>query len=237
MMSTVGNLTPRRIYDAQNICLLCAFSFIYTDILSTGEKQEVKLLKQKLRLTEERIDNVRKIIPSFNIKEVDKNSGVCVKCYKTVEKGIRMEEQLIKLKSDLNKSRQEVMAAKSRTQVEKRLLRSPFSSVQPKQPKSFPSNITLKHAIQLPSFGDILLMTQNTQTSTTTSSTTSGSVFQLQPNVQLPSTVFTTSHVQKFAAIAPAPANISLSSGKFNDKLLTAQTDFFLRGWFFQSLI
>ena len=122
--------------------------------MSTGVKQEVKLLKQKRRLTEERIDNMRKIIPSFSIKEVDRNSGVCVKCYKTVEKGIRMEEQLVKLKSDLNKSRQDVMAAKNsssmRTQVEKRLLRSPFSSVQPKQTKSFPSNITLKHALQLP---------------------------------------------------------------------------------------
>ena len=62
-----------------------------------------------------------------------------------------MEEQLVKLKSDLNKSRQEVMATKTsssmRTQVEKRLLRSPFSSLQPKQPKSFPSNTTLKHVI------------------------------------------------------------------------------------------
>jgi len=56
-----------------------------------------------------------------------------------------------------------------------------------------------------------------TQMSTTT---TSGSVLQI--NVQLTPTVLTTSHVQQFAAIAPAPANISLSSGKFNDKLLTA---------------
>jgi len=71
-MSTVDDLTPRRIYDGQNICLICAFSFIYTEIFSTGVKQEVKLLKQKRRLTEERIDNVRKIMPSSSIKEVDK---------------------------------------------------------------------------------------------------------------------------------------------------------------------
>ena len=57
------------------IFVWCAFSFIYTEILSTGVKQEVKLLKQKLRLTEEWIDNVRKIISSFSIKEVDKNSA------------------------------------------------------------------------------------------------------------------------------------------------------------------
>lgn len=78
--NTVPDLTPRRIYFGQNICLICAFSFIYTDILSTGVMQEVKLLKHKLCLMEERIENVRKIIPSFTIKEVDRNSGVCVKC-------------------------------------------------------------------------------------------------------------------------------------------------------------
>jgi len=55
-MSTVGDLTSRR---------------IYTEILSTGVKQEVKLLKQTLRLTEERIDNVKKKLPSFSVKKVE----------------------------------------------------------------------------------------------------------------------------------------------------------------------
>ena len=57
-----------------------------------------------------------------------------------------------------------------------------------------------------------------TQMSTTT---TSGSVFQPnESNVQLPSTVLTTSYVQQVAAIAPAPANIS--SGKFNDNYMNS---------------
>ena len=127
MMATESVLTPRRVYDDQNVCLLCAFPFVHTEISSTGEKHEVKLFKHKLRLTNVRVNNVKKLISSFDVKDENKNNGFCTKCYKIVEKIFRQEEEVEKLKSSLIRTHH--TCPKTLKTVEKRLFRSPFSSV------------------------------------------------------------------------------------------------------------
>ncbi|CAG2206692.1 unnamed protein product [Mytilus edulis] len=197
-MATESVLTPRRVYDGQNVCLLCAFSFVHTEISSTGEKHEVKLFKHKLRLTDVRVNNVKKIIPSFHVTDGDTNNGFCTKCYKIVEKIFRQEEEVEKLKSSLIRTHQ-TCPKRSKT-VEKRLLRSPFSSVQKKQQKTFPSQFMVKHAVKIPSFSAMCTMPLM-----------GAGLGVAQPHVQSnePATI-----VKQFIAIAPRPTeyDTSLSS-------------------------
>ena len=53
-------ITPRRVYDRDNLCLLCGFSFVHTEISEEGVRKEVKLFKQKLKITDDRVE----IIPT-----------------------------------------------------------------------------------------------------------------------------------------------------------------------------
>lgn len=142
-MSTENDRTPSPIYERQSICLLCSYSFIHTEITSTGEKKEVKHFKFKLRLTKERIKNVKRILPSFAIPGDDINNGICLKCNKVVERIIHMEGEITKLKNGLKESCK-VALAKAREMLAEKKLKSPCSTVTLKQPKA--SKIIVKPA-------------------------------------------------------------------------------------------
>ena len=45
--SIMSSLTPKRIYCKSNICVICGFSFIYRDVLPSGEVVIQKHLKDK----------------------------------------------------------------------------------------------------------------------------------------------------------------------------------------------
>lgn len=142
-MSNESDRTPSPIYERQSICLLCSYSFIHTEITSTGEKKEVKHFKFKLRLTKERIKNVKRILPYFAVPGDDNNNGICLKCNKVVERIIHMEGEITKLKNGLKESCK-VALAKAREMLAEKKLKSPYSTVTLKQPKA--SKIIVKPA-------------------------------------------------------------------------------------------
>ena len=80
-------VTPRRIYYQSNICILCGFSFIQIEVLFTGQIVQKKYLNKKLKLTEERIKNITIVVSDFELEPTSIN-GVCVKCYRHIEKVI-----------------------------------------------------------------------------------------------------------------------------------------------------
>ena len=46
------------------------------------------MFKQKLKITDDRVEIIQKILPNFEVRVTDKNNGICVKCFKNVEKSL-----------------------------------------------------------------------------------------------------------------------------------------------------
>ena len=62
-------LTPRRIYYNSNICVLCGFAFVQSEVTSTGEKIDKKFFNKKLKLTDQRIKAVTAIVDGFDFHD------------------------------------------------------------------------------------------------------------------------------------------------------------------------
>ena len=117
-MNQGSPLTPRRIYLSANICVICGFALFHTEITSTGQRIERKSLNIKLKLTDERIQNISNVIESFERELCGKN-GICTKCYRNVEKVLHMQNDLIKLRKDLKGTRSSVRHSYHLTCTEK----------------------------------------------------------------------------------------------------------------------
>lgn len=92
--------TPRRVYCRNNICVLCGFSFIQTDINDKGEKIEKKHFTLKYKLTDERVKNIKQVLQQFEVSsDRDVNNGVCHKCLKYVEKYVKCTKEAAEIKS------------------------------------------------------------------------------------------------------------------------------------------
>lgn len=159
--------TPRRVYYLSNICVICGFSFVQTDITPSGHKVEKKLTNHKLKLTRERVDNIKKVIEVFE-HEHEQVNGVCKKCYRHIEKVLKLQEDLGSLQKDLNDTRSGVRmtynltcsktkSESKRQSYEKRLLRSPLSQQPSKQQRTdFPTAVSVVTMMTLPTFPQIL---------------------------------------------------------------------------------
>ncbi|XP_078331334.1 uncharacterized protein LOC111115474 isoform X5 [Crassostrea virginica] len=113
------SMTPRKIYSLKNICCLCGFSFVVTEINKDGNVAVKKFSKLKLRLTEEK----KKIIQE--VTDIPGNAeGDCTKCYTKVEKVSKYRTEIASILEtfELNMRRNIAKTPESR---KKRLLRSP----------------------------------------------------------------------------------------------------------------
>ena len=159
--ATGGFQTPRKISIRTNSCVLCGFSFIETEITSSGERIVHKRFTQKVKLNLEKISIICDVISNFQLDpDIDKDNGVCVKCFRKV-KNAKYQKDSLKIREELTASRARVvqmtlnLPSPDKLQSEKRLLRSPATTQQSKQMKTFP-NTVIKRVTNIPTF-DMLL--------------------------------------------------------------------------------
>lgn len=89
------------------MCIICGFSFIQTIKDSFGKEITKKYFDRKLKLTEER----KKIISDaigVDTYDVGNDTGVCQKCFRSVEKLSKLEKESTDLKDKLKRSTQGV---------------------------------------------------------------------------------------------------------------------------------
>lgn len=92
--------TPVKVYSfAEDICELCGFSFVQTIVDPDGFKIVNKKYTQKLKLTDQKTENVVKVLPDFIPSPSSKN-GICLKCNRTIEKVIKLEEELLHIRGN-----------------------------------------------------------------------------------------------------------------------------------------
>ena len=82
--------TPHRLYYSSNICVLCGFTFVQTEVTATGEQKEIKFINRKLKITQEKIDIIRQVIGEF-IHDLSSPNGVCKTCFRSIERVLRLE--------------------------------------------------------------------------------------------------------------------------------------------------
>ncbi|XP_062615256.1 uncharacterized protein LOC134276988 [Saccostrea cucullata] len=83
--------TPQKIYSTTNVCCLCGFSFVVKEVDNEGNIQIKKLVKLKLKLTEEKQTAIRDVIQT----DLPPNAeGVCVRCFGKVEKVLKYQKEI-----------------------------------------------------------------------------------------------------------------------------------------------
>jgi hypothetical protein len=122
----------RRSYRA-NVCVLCCFSFIQTEITPSGEKVETKFLTKKLKLTDERVDKIKLVIDSFELGSArNYRNGVCVKCFSKVERVLQLKTQLSTLRSKLEQNFPTLPSQERKTLPHKKVSRPPCVTQPPR---------------------------------------------------------------------------------------------------------
>jgi hypothetical protein len=85
-----------------NSCVLCGFSFIETEITSSGERIVHKRFTQKVKLNPEKISIICDVISNFQLDpDIDKDNGVCVKCFRKVENAVKYQKDSLKIREVL----------------------------------------------------------------------------------------------------------------------------------------
>lgn len=125
-----GAITPRKTYILNNSCVVCGFSFIVKEQQSDGTVKITKHLNRKLRLSQERLKILTYVVGDIQVSDSSDMNGVCVKCFQSTERVIKLEKEAKKLKDELLFARNVVVNGNSdrRTYMEKRLLKSPGTS-------------------------------------------------------------------------------------------------------------
>lgn len=126
-----GAITPRKTYILNNSCVVCGFSFIVKEQQSDGTVKITKHLNRKLRLSQERLKILTYVVGDIQVSDNSSDmNGVCVKCFQSTERVIKLEKEAKKLKDELLLARNVVVNVNSdrRTNMEKRLLKSPGTS-------------------------------------------------------------------------------------------------------------
>ncbi|CAC5374739.1 unnamed protein product [Mytilus coruscus] len=165
----VETLTPKRVYFVDNLCIICEFSYIQKETTSGGvtiyvsfvgfsyiQKETTsegvvitnKFTSKKLKLTTERSHTIEKEVAKLQRKTVD-DKGVCEKCFRTVERVLRLEKEVEETKNRLLKSKERVeLSSRQSDNVQKRLLRSHFSNQAEKNTRSNKScNVTCNNYV------------------------------------------------------------------------------------------
>ena len=166
--------TPVKVYSLKDdICELCGFSFVETLNKADGSSVSLKKYSQKLRITDEKVNNIRRVFSDFCPPSHSSKNGICVNCNRQVTKFLKLEKDLAELKNSLTKNRQSVKpilltvpspSRKLDTRT-KRLPRTPLQQIQ-KQQIIQTSPIAVAQPVQivtLPSFHMLLQETQPVQ--------------------------------------------------------------------------
>lgn len=97
---------------------------------SDGTVKITKHLNRKLRLSQERLKILTYVVGDIQVSDSSDMNGVCVKCFQSTERVIKLEKEAKKLKDELLLARNVVVNGNSdrRTYMEKRLLKSPGTS-------------------------------------------------------------------------------------------------------------
>lgn len=129
--------TPRRVFFLDNICAICSFAFVRKDINSKGEETIIKNTNQKLKLSLERTKNIQRVVVDFDVETSLQRSdaGICITCYRQVEKFIRLSSEITNIRESLNSKKAQTFSSNALcipspsrpTFRTKRLLRSPIS--------------------------------------------------------------------------------------------------------------
>lgn len=98
-MESDNVLKSKKVDCRTNICMLCNFAFVVTEINSSGERIERKLFHEKCKLTEERLGVIRKVLPNFTSNFGD--NGVCKKCYRRLERILYLGDVLNRLEDNI----------------------------------------------------------------------------------------------------------------------------------------
>jgi len=98
-MESESVLKSKKVDSRTNICMLCNFAFVVTEINSSGERIERKLFHEKCKLTEERLGVIRKVLPNFTSNFGD--NGVCKKCYRRLERILYLGDVLNRLEDNI----------------------------------------------------------------------------------------------------------------------------------------
>ena len=126
--------TPRKTLLLGNICVICGFSFVQKIKESDGRVVVKKFLDRKYKLTVKHKELIDRVI-GFEIRS-DGDQGVCQKCFRTVERLDRTDRENIAAKEKLRQSAEtvqrtlllSVIASPRRSEIAKRMARSPASS-------------------------------------------------------------------------------------------------------------
>ena len=163
MLFVMAPMTPRRIYLKENVCIICGFCFETRETNTSGDVIVKKLNNLKLRLTAERVQNIEKIIESKENINFDEPKGICVKCNRSIERVLRLKNEVHSLTEHIKDANARTMQALTLAlpsparrvhQVEKRLARSPASE-QPRKLTKFPSNVFVVVPVEIKEFQDI----------------------------------------------------------------------------------
>lgn len=113
--------TPQKIYSTSNVCSLCGFSFVIKEIDKEGNIQIKKLVKLKLRLTEEKQTAIREVTQT----DLPPNAeGVCTRCYAKVEKVLRYKKEIRDILENFQLNMKRNMAKTPGSSTRKKRLRS-----------------------------------------------------------------------------------------------------------------
>jgi hypothetical protein len=120
--------TPKKTYYGGNSCVICGFVFEQHITNSDNSISVVKFTDRKLKLTNERRIKIVNVIGEINVDEIP--AGVCQKCFRTVERVSKNENEILKTKRELKDSYNRTLASRLSSLpsgVTKRMLRSPIS--------------------------------------------------------------------------------------------------------------
>ncbi|XP_048728332.2 uncharacterized protein LOC125646190 [Ostrea edulis] len=134
--------TPRKTCVLSDICILCRFSFVQTEKTIGGEEKVHKFYEMKLKLNNERLENIRKITGLTDVDVTNIiNAGVCKICYRTVESVLKTESKHDLIKQEFHgiglntvKTNMLQLLSPRRKTITERMLRSRSMPSAKKQP-------------------------------------------------------------------------------------------------------
>lgn len=132
--------------------------------MPTRERVENKFFKLKLKLTLDRVSQITSVVTGYKVNtDLDKDNGVCMKCFRKVEQSIKLQKDSLKMKDELSASRLRVqqsvlnLPSPHKFNIEKRMLRSPSTAQISKQIKTLPTSPSVKTLCNVPSFQSIVI--------------------------------------------------------------------------------
>ena len=99
------------IYLQENVCVICGFCFETRETTTSGDVIVKKLNNLKLKLTAERVQNIEKVIESKENFNFDGPKGICVKCNRSIERVLRLKNEIRSLTEHIKDANTRTMRA------------------------------------------------------------------------------------------------------------------------------